>query len=220
MLYTTPNDRMRQLVRTFSVPALKVETRTWLDQTERRRIKQGMKGGRTTVLFVKETGNVSLDVLDPLDEEKPLTILCLLTAASYPEMELQRRGLETDYVRETQDDLPLVLHHNGGLMNNYADLVADLRQADVLLFGDLVGHQDGIDDLLIALAEDLHPTGITLSDGVQVVGPHGPGWCHGPVDVGHDDRQARARGPHQMLVHQQQALAAGGGEGPGTGIAR
>ena len=68
-------------------------------------------------------------------------------------------------------------------------------------------------------AVHLDPAGVALGDGVLVVVPDTPGRAHGPVDHAHDDGQPRARGPVDLLVHVEQAVGAGGGEGPRAGRA-
>ena len=78
MLYSSPNARMQLLVRTFSIPALKVETRQWLSEKGRERLKNGMQQQEKTVLYVKETGNTPLNVLSLLNEYKPFAMVCLM----------------------------------------------------------------------------------------------------------------------------------------------
>ena len=82
------------------------------------------------------------------------------------------------------------------------------------------GLEHVVDDLLVVAGVDLDPARVALRDGVLVVVPDAPGSAHGPVDHAHDDGQAGARGPVDLLVHVQEPVGARGGEGPGAGGAR
>ena len=83
--------------------------------------------------------------------------------------------------------------------------------------GDPVCLQDGVEDLLVALAVELNPARIPLGQAVVLVRPENPGRRQRPIHVGHHDGQPRPGRPVKQLVHQGQSLGTGGSEGPGAG---
>ena len=78
--------------------------------------------------------------------------------------------------------------------------------------GDLVGLNDGIDDLLVVAAVDLNPARVALGHRVLLVVEHVPRGGHGAIDAAHDQRQPPAGGPMDQLAHVGQAVGAGRGE--------
>jgi len=83
-------------------------------------------------------------------------------------------------------------------------------------FGDPVGLDYRIEDLLIVTAVDLDPAGVTLGEGVLLVVEDRPGRPDAAVYAAHDDGKPGAGGPVELLVHVEQAVGAGGGEHPGA----
>ena len=93
-------------------------------------------------------------------------------------------------------------------------------QQDVLVLGNAVGHDHGVQNLLVVLHIDLQPAGVTDGQGVLGTAPQGLGRDHLAVGHGHDHRQTQGGGPEIGLIHQGQALGGAGGEHAGAGQGR
>ena len=49
------------------------------------------------------------------------------------------------------------------------------RQHDIAVFGNLIGHDNGIQDLLVVFAEHLNPSHFTYGHGILLPAPHALG---------------------------------------------
>ena len=122
---------MHHLVGTFMVPALHLELGSFRDERSRSRIASSLAKGEHSVLYVREDSSPTHDLTLLLSVTNPLDLVCIITDTAYPEGELQLHGLDTEYVRENDTGLPLVVHHSGGPMQQFTDLVGELRAQDV-----------------------------------------------------------------------------------------
>jgi len=94
-------------------------------------------------------------------------------------------------------------------------VVAD-HDGAVDLFGDPVGLDHGVQDLLVVPAVDLDPACVPLGDGVLLVVEDRPGGADTAVHAAKDDGEARARRPVELLVHVEEAVGRGCGEDAGA----
>ncbi len=85
------------------------------------------------------------------------------------------------------------------------------RQVYLLRY--LVSQDDRVEEFLVCLAIELHPAGVPLRKGVDLVGPQAPGWAERAVYVRHDDGEPGPSCPVKHLVHQGQPMGRRGGEG-------
>ena len=122
---------MHHLVGTFMVPALHLELGSLRDEKSRARIASSLAKGEHSVLYVREDSSPTRDLTLLLSVSNPLDLICVITDIACPDAELQLHGLDTEYVRENDTGLPLVVDHSGGPMQQFTDLVGELRAQDV-----------------------------------------------------------------------------------------
>ncbi len=70
-----------------------------------------------------------MQVTELLDPYREMDIACILTDTPYPDEEVARLELEVDYVRRGDEGLPLALHWKGAPMQNFPDLVREMRES-------------------------------------------------------------------------------------------
>jgi hypothetical protein len=87
----------------------------------------------------------------------------------------------------------------------------------IVVFSNLEGHDRGVEDLLHALAIDLHPARLAHRHGILVPTPDRLRRNAVASHDRHDDGQAHARGTEIGLKHERQAGAAGRGIGARSG---
>ena len=87
--------------------------------------------GEHSVLYIREDSNPTHDVTMLLSPDHPLDLVCIIIDQAYSEDELRLHGLDMEYVREDDVGLPLVVHHSGGPMRLFTDLIGELRAQDV-----------------------------------------------------------------------------------------
>ncbi len=86
-------------------------------------------------------------------------------------------------------------------------------EKDALVLGDPERHQGGVVGFLDRAHKDLQPPRVALGEGIAVLRPGVPPGPERPVDVRHDDREARARRPVDHLVHVKETVRARRREG-------
>jgi len=82
----------------------------------------------------------------------------------------------------------------------------ECRQEDAPVLRDPVGDVMEVGRLLVVLGIELEPPRVPEGDRVLLVVPDRERGTEGPVDDGHDDREAQPRGVEAHLEHQRQAL--------------